>query len=285
MNASSAQNTAAPAKEGGGFLRFLAVLLSTGAGVGVGFAAHQFAPPFPTAEPVAPVASAPASAAVSATASASASAAPTSSATPPEPPAEKPSVCMKGVFADKTFADEPALEFVCDEANPVKGAARLKEAIVNAGNGKTTAGMKEWAMLGFYELATYATLRGRCCPGEPTFDAPEPPEKCDAMKTVLASVAKASKPTASDDDSAAATKAFAESVKCHVRAKFTKSLGGYPAPTGGEGTAYEKFLARARGKSATDEPKKDEGVKKDEGTKKDEGAKAPAPEKPAPEKK
>ena len=235
--------------------------------MGVGFAAHQLAPPFPPMEQAAPAPSASASAETSASAATSADSAPTASAAVPAEPAEKPSLCMKRAFPDKTFTDEPALEFVCDEANAVKGASRLKEAVVNAGNGKTTPGMKEWAMLGFYELSTYAALRGRCCPAEPAFDVPDPPDKCEAMKAVLGSIAKAAKAGASDADATAATKAFTESVKCHVRAKMTKSLGGYPTPTGGEGTAFEKIYGRLR------------GVAPAEG-----GGEKPAPEKPAPEK-
>jgi hypothetical protein len=124
---------------------------------------------------------------------------------------------MKRAFPDKTFTDEPALEFVCDEANAVEGRVAAEGGGRERRQRQTTPGMKEWAMLGFYELSTYAALRGRCCPGEPAFDVPDPPDKCEAMKAVLGSIAKAAKAGASDADATAATKAFTESVKCHVR--------------------------------------------------------------------
>ncbi|NUP11893.1 MAG: hypothetical protein HOW73_38085 [Polyangiaceae bacterium] len=229
-------------------MSFLAVLLSASAGVGVGYAAHRLAPPFPPLPGEVPAAAASESAAPSASAPASAEAPPTASeAAAPAPPPVKPAVCMKQLFAEGTFADEPPLDFVCEEANPMKGAARVKEAVVNAGAGRTSAGMKEWAVLGFYELAAYSVLRGRCCPAEPTIDVPASPDKCEPMADGLVKLAKAAKPGVSDDDAKTATKSYADAVKCVVRNKSTKSFGGHPSPSGGEGTIFQKTLDRARG--------------------------------------
>ena len=227
----------------------LAVLLAAGAGVGIGFAAHTFAPPFP--EPVteaAPVASAsaptePEASPAAPVASESALPAASSAAAPAEPPAE----CMKTLFAADTFAGEAPLAFVCEESNAVKGAAKVKEAVVNAGTGKAPSpGMKEWAVLGFYELAAYAVLRGRCCPGGETFSAPDSPG-CPSMNEALAKIASVSKKDSSDEDAKAAQKAFVGSVKCISQSKASKTFGGYPDLAGGEGSNFVKTLDRARG--------------------------------------
>jgi hypothetical protein len=228
----------------------LAVLLAAGAGVGIGFAAHMFAPPFPqpVTEP-APVASASESAAPEASAPtpAASESAPSAAASSAAAPAEPPGACMKALFAEGTFADEPPLAFVCEEPNAVKGAAKVKEAVVNAGTGKAPSpGMKEWAVLGFYELAAYAVLRGRCCAGGDTFSAPDA-TGCPSMNEALQKVASVSTKEASEDDAKAAQKGFVASVKCISQSKASKTFGGYPDLAGGEGSTFLKTLDRARG--------------------------------------
>lgn len=229
----------------------LAVLVAAGAGVGVGFAAHTFAPPFP--EPVteaAPVASASSSAEPAPEASAAAPAASESAppaATSAAAPVEPPTTCMNALFAEKTFADEPPLAFVCEETNPVKGAAKVKESVVNAGTGKSPSpGMKEWAVLGFYELAAYAVLRSRCCPGGDTFTAPDA-TGCPSMNEALGKIASVSKKDSSDEDVKVAQKAFVDSVKCITQSKASKTFGGYDDLSGGQGSVFSKTLDRARG--------------------------------------
>lgn len=227
------------------------MLVSAGAGVGVGFAAHAVAPPFP---PLPHEVTATPSAEVTPTASAAPAPVETAavSASAPAPPAVEPSVCMKAMFPDETFTAEAPLDFVCEETNPIKGAGRVKEVIVKAAGKTTSPGMKEWAVLGFYEMAAYGVMRGRCCPSdEPpdvvTFGAPKSPEGCEPLNDALTKIAAASKQGTSDEDASAATKAFADAVKCIVKMRTSKSFGGHPAPSGLEATVFAKTFDRARG--------------------------------------
>ncbi len=230
-----------------------------GAGVGIGFAAHKFAPPFPPLHPSATAsasATEPPSASASAAAVASASVAPEASASASAgavdssaaavasgpPPAE----CFKQLFPEKTFSDEPSLDFVCTEQSPIKGASRVKEVIVKSSKRSTSAAMKEWAGLGFYELAAFTAIQARCCPEPTTFNLPKSPDNCAPLEDALSKIAKASRQGASADEGKAATKAFSDSVQCIVGNKLAKAFGGYEPPTGPEVGIFEKTLERAR---------------------------------------
>lgn len=254
--------------------RVAAVVVAACAGVGVGFAADAFVPAFPppggassaevvsaTALPV-PSASSSFGGAASgwAEVAKSGSAAPQSSISGPTSSVVKsadpvatapanPTECMKKAFPGQTFQTEVSLDFVCEEANPMKGAGRVRERIVMASGGKTSAGMKEWAGFGFYELAAYATLRGRCCPSDPSFEVPASPDTCESMEGALKKLAMTARSSASDEDAKAAVDAFGEAVKCVSRNNLEKAFGGYPAPTGNEVAGFSKFNARARGKT------------------------------------
>lgn len=59
------------------------------------------------------------------------------------------------------------LAFVCEQADPHRGATELKSRIVKAGLGDVTEGMRFWAGLGWYEMAAFSVLRARCCPSRP----------------------------------------------------------------------------------------------------------------------
>lgn len=155
------------------------------------------------------------------------------------------------MFAEDSFDEEGvegALDFVCKEASPIRGAPKVREVLVREGRGKVTGGMKEWALLGFYELAAYAVLRDRCCSANaPPLDLPVSPGKCPPLTDSLGEVARASRPGSDAKAVSPAVDTFDEAVRCITRSKQTKLFGGYPRPSGGEGTALKKTMARARG--------------------------------------
>ncbi|MBL8741792.1 MAG: hypothetical protein JNK04_11880 [Myxococcales bacterium] len=130
----------------------------------------------------------------------------------------------------------------------MKGARRLREAIVLGGSGRgVTNGMKEWSLLGFFELPTYAIVRDRCCPNAGPPSVPASPAICkptmdDAVFGVMQAARRGEVPT---DELAKVDKA----ARCILRAKQATSFGQHPKPSGGEGTALrtiqkrvEKFL-------------------------------------------
>lgn len=114
---------------------------------------------------------------------AASSAAPTSApASTPAPPSpttapsasssagtqEDPQACIVRHLPTATFAKKQIpLGFVCEQADPHRGATELKSRIVKAGMGDVTEGMRFWAGLGWYEMAAFSVLRAHCCASRP----------------------------------------------------------------------------------------------------------------------
>jgi eukaryotic-like serine/threonine-protein kinase len=156
--------------------------------------------------------------------------------------------CMRGLFAEGSFARPvgASLDFVCAERDPRKGASLVKEVVVRASQGRVTDGMREWALLGWYELAAYAALRGRCCPGAEPLELPVTPGSCPDFGDALRAISAAARPEAPEASFAEASAAFDASLRCVLRSRQTKAFGKHKKLAGGEGTAFEKTFARAK---------------------------------------
>lgn len=101
-----------------------------------------------SAPPPTPTASAPSSA---------------SSAPPSEAPVDT-KACLRRSLPPPIFEKSTdSFAWLCEKANPLRGASALRKAIVTDGNGKLTPAMTEWAGLGWYQVAAYQVLRTRCC--------------------------------------------------------------------------------------------------------------------------
>jgi hypothetical protein len=73
--------------------------------------------------------------------------------------------CMAKLFPRNTFTgDPPSFDGACHATDPREGAQSIKTLVVEAGEGRgITDGMVEWSRLGWYEMAAFAILHGRCC--------------------------------------------------------------------------------------------------------------------------
>lgn len=158
---------------------------------------------------------------------------------------EDTSRCVASAFPsdtfDGTFTD---LSAVCSESEAVAGASRLHEMVVRAGMGRpVTGGMKEWSLLGYYELPTFALIRRTCCPSTKPLSIPSSPDTCPrSMESAITAIAEAS-----PRDEKALTSgldAMEKAVRCAFRAKAQTRFGKHPKPSGGEGTALRGFAKR-----------------------------------------
>ncbi|AKT36215.1 hypothetical protein [Chondromyces crocatus] len=161
--------------------------------------------------------------------------------------------CMMPLFPDGTFVSRrpPDFAFVCGETDPRRGAALVKKQVVLGAEGSAVSdGMREWALLGWYELATFAALRARCCPGAEPLTLPATPPPCGSLDDALNALGTAAAAATSPDDPALsqAQKAFSESVHCLVRAGGGSLFGHKNQPQGGQDTSFKKTLARLAGK-------------------------------------
>lgn len=195
------------------------------------------------AEPLRPIADPSMQATTPPTESAVPSASAPASAGPSEP-ASREEQCVRAALPPDTFESGWVdLSFVCGEADVVKGARRLREAIVLGGSGRSvTNGMKEWSLLGFFELPTYAVIRDRCCPKAGPPSVPASPAICkptmdDAVFGVMQAARRGEVPA---EELAKVDKA----ARCILRAQQATGFGQHPKPSGGEGTALRTIANR-----------------------------------------
>jgi hypothetical protein len=106
-------------------------------------------------------------------------------------------------------------------------------------------GMREWALLGWYETAAFAVVRGRCCPGAAPLKLPET-GACTPLPEVLAGISTAAAATTDPADKALkkAVDAYTSDVHCIVRSGIAARFGRVGNPQGGEDTTFMRFLGQ-----------------------------------------
>ena len=152
---------------------------------------------------------------------------------------------MSELFAPHTFDKaKPDLSFVCTDPFPLRGVTRVQSqvALGRWGKGGMSEGMREWAALGWYQIAAYAVFRGRCCDSAPayewTFDL-----NCPLATTLyeLERVAKLK-------DTAAMRAAMAEfdvQASCLTRLGQAPLFGQTSLPSAGSGP-FDRMARRLR---------------------------------------
>ncbi|WP_437295845.1 hypothetical protein [Sorangium sp. So ce426] len=158
--------------------------------------------------------------------------------------------CAMPLFPGKSVdaAIAGQLSFACAETDPMKGVATLKSHLGQAAGPKGVSdATKEWAVLGWHDMATFATLRARCCHAPPPLQLPPTPEGCAPLDETLnelgAAVASASAP--GDRAVAKAARRYMRAAQCVARVGAATRYGRKNKPNGGEATAFKKVLSRA----------------------------------------
>jgi hypothetical protein len=156
--------------------------------------------------------------------------------------------CMRELFPSETFQSRPPkFDFVCTETSPWKGSANVRGEIVRGGSGqqRVTDAMREWAVMGWFDMAAFATVRARCCPSAPPLVTPVV-STCTPLHEVLANLgARATSGAAPDDPKVVeAIDGYTAAVRCVLHAGASNRFGDYQPLQGGEEAAYKKTLAR-----------------------------------------
>jgi hypothetical protein len=177
----------------------------------------------------------------------------TRSTTAPAPRGDL-AACVAPAFASESFDAATDFSFVCGETDPLKIGNQIRTELVRARHG-VEGGMKDWALLGWHELAAVALIRGRCCPGAKPLALAEAPS-CAPVATVLDSLTSAARAATDPKDAtlAAAGSAYTTEVYCLVRSNVGHRFGHPQPPDGGEDTTFQRFLdrfVRARRTAAT----------------------------------
>jgi hypothetical protein len=198
-------------------------------------------------------------------------AAPSVTAEPPQPPAALPATapavasvspafatvhaslsiassdaaaCVVPLFPADSFDPATDFSFVCTETDPIKGAAAVRAQLVRARH-NASEGMKEWALLGWYEMAAFSVVRARCCPSPPKLQLPEV-ISCAALPDLLDGIASTAKATTDPADKGLrhAVDALTTAIHCVVRSGAAVRYGRVGNPQGGEDTTLMHFLSR-----------------------------------------
>ncbi len=158
------------------------------------------------------------------------------------PPPTRPRLgeCVGGFFEKGTFTGDEDFEFVCSEQDFRGVNSLLYRAIVVAGTGKVTPGMREWSTLGWYELGVTAIVRHTCCPGAPRIDLPAQAGPCTAMVDLLPAL------TEDTSEPAARAEAYAKALRCYYANGVARPFE-YSEPTGANRRAFQAFLERNPG--------------------------------------
>lgn len=181
---------------------------------------------------------------------ASASPGPTGSARATTPPlaVADPEACMESLLAPGAVGEgaKPDFTFMCEETDPRKVASKIRSTVIKSARGAVSDAMREWAVMGWYEYAAFASMRGRCCSGAAKIVLPPTGGLCAPMDDALNEIAEQSRPGATEADQDAALKKYRESLLCIARSGAHGVYGPYDPPSGGQDTAFMKTFARAR---------------------------------------
>jgi hypothetical protein len=185
----------------------------------------------------------PSTASTTAASTATASASTAAAAAPGD--SQQLTACVSAMFPPASFErGRPDFAFVCDERYPRKAVTQIQAqlSLDQWGTGEATVGMREWAVLGWYELAALAVFRGHCCaaarPLEWTFKLACPIDK--AMGQVETAVRRQEQAAVE-----AAVSEYTRVATCLTRQGQAPNFGQRTLPGPGVGT-FRKMLARMR---------------------------------------
>jgi len=147
--------------------------------------------------------------------------------------------CTARWFPPQTFGVGQDLSFVCSVRDPRDAAKRMRRRVVVGARGSVTPGMREWSRLGWYQLATLATIRGDCCPSPAPFELPAL-QACPRLDATLDGLASAIRNGTPLDPAVAA---FEEAAACAYRVQ-PQDYGYAMTPKSGGQFAFDDLLAR-----------------------------------------
>jgi len=105
-----------------------------------------------------------------------------------------------------------------------------------------SAGMREWSLLGWYELAAFAVVHGRCCEAPLKLD--HPAFQVCGMGAALGALHQAARSGASTDAEVAR---YSEAARCAWKSKYADPFSQTAQPTMQQLATFGKTLARVGG--------------------------------------
>ncbi|MBW2525001.1 MAG: hypothetical protein JRI23_12525 [Deltaproteobacteria bacterium] len=154
---------------------------------------------------------------------------------------------MLPLFPEDTFAfTKPYFDFVCTETSARKGGNNLRIQVIRSGGGAkgVTLGMREWAELGWYEMACFGIARRLCCGDAEPLATPGASDGCP----LDAAVTKLAEAVVTGDDTAveAAVSRYDEAAHCLIQAGVGRAFGQSGMPSRRGKLVLLEVIKRAR---------------------------------------
>jgi hypothetical protein len=152
--------------------------------------------------------------------------------------------CIVPIFPADSFDRATDFSELCSETDPLKISSGIRKELVR-GHHTVSDGMREWALLGWYEIPAVSLVRSRCCPSPHPLEFPDT-KACKPMPEILASLDRVASATSDPADQTLrdAVDAYTREIYCVVRSGIAHRFGRKDKPEGGEITAFMHFLGR-----------------------------------------
>jgi hypothetical protein len=151
--------------------------------------------------------------------------------------------CAQPLLMDVFDPTQPLdLTRLCVETDTRRGAGQVRAEIIRASQGgPATQAMREWAVLGWYELAALEVLRARCCADPAPVTLPAPTGSCSSVPNALDDLRAAVR---AGRDTAGPMARFRAAADCHATSGWGSAYT-YSRPQPAEAEVLRKLLLRA----------------------------------------
>jgi hypothetical protein len=172
-------------------------------------------------------------------------------ARPPRPGGDLPG-CVRAIFPSGTFGTDPRkprFDFVCSQRDARKGAQAMNtQLVLGASPGAVTEGMRDWARLGWYEMAVFASAKVLCCEAPAALATRTSADQC-ALDRALEQLGQAA---VRGEDAAldSAMAHFKDTATCLLRQGGAGPYVALGVPGRAPDAAFARFVARIRRASA-----------------------------------
>jgi len=150
--------------------------------------------------------------------------------------------CIIEHFPETSFTGRtPDFSSRCTDRRAYRGMLEVKsELVAAAGPHRVSEGMREWSKLGWYEMATYAVMRERCCINPLPLRVRRLVSACNvdrALSQIAASIDDREKLTTALDG-------YDVAIRCVYQSRKGAAFGHYDPPYGGERTYFDALVSR-----------------------------------------
>ncbi len=159
---------------------------------------------------------------------------------------EEQGACVRSYFQEGTFKGDETFPFLCEDEDFRGIVSQIYRSVVTAGKGKITAGMTEWAQLGWYELGVGAFVRTGCCPAStPPPNLPKTGGPCQTMSEMLQAVATDQKKSPEE-----LANDFGSTIRCYYSSGVARPYNYKKQPYTHETQIFKGFVERVHAKRA-----------------------------------